>query len=98
MWCLLLGDHQPYTATTKDFRFKKRDLRGWCTNCQNLREQQNVYHPRDCTGNVHWGRRADCRVRVALEPGRAKRQQSKWAVTCTPATWAAMVEVTHVGI
>ena len=24
-------------------------------NCQNLREQQNVYHPQDCTGDVHHG-------------------------------------------
>ena len=22
-------------------------------NCKNLREQQNVYHPQDCTGDVH---------------------------------------------
>ena len=41
-----LGDHQPYTATTNDFGSKKVFQRGWCTNCQNLREQQNVYHPR----------------------------------------------------
>ena len=43
-----IGDHQPYTATTKDL--KKEFPRGWCTNCQNLREQQNIYHPQDCTG------------------------------------------------
>ena len=34
---------------------KKGFHRGWCTNCQNLREQQNVYHPQDCTGDVHHG-------------------------------------------
>ena len=50
-----LGDHQPYTATTKDFGSKKGFRRGWCTNCQNLREQQNVYHPQDGTGDVHHG-------------------------------------------
>ena len=48
-----IGDHQPYTATTKDFRSKTGFRRGWCTNCQNLREQQNGYHPQDCTGDVH---------------------------------------------
>ena len=42
-----------YTATSKDFRSKKGFRRGWCMNCQNLREQQNVYHPQDCTGDVH---------------------------------------------
>ena len=49
---------------------KKGFQRGWCTNCQNLREQQNVYHPQDCTGDVHhgffWGGGgwcADCGVR-----------------------------------
>ena len=50
-----LGDHQPYTATTKDCGSKKGFQRGWCTNCQNPREQQNVYHPQDCTGDVHHG-------------------------------------------
>ena len=50
-----LWDRQPYTATTKDFGSKKGFQRGWCTNCQNLREQQNVYHPQDCTGDVHHG-------------------------------------------
>ena len=50
-----LGDHQPHTATTKDFGSKKGFRRGWCTNCQNLREQQNAYHPQDCTGDVHHG-------------------------------------------
>ena len=48
-----LGDRQPYTATTKDFGSKKGVQRGWCTKCQNLREQQNVYHPQDYTGDVH---------------------------------------------
>ena len=51
----MIGDHQPHTATTKDFGSKKGFQRGWCTNCQNLREQQNVYHPQDCTGDVHHG-------------------------------------------
>ena len=50
-----LGDHQPYTATTKDFGSKKGFRRGRCTNCQIRREQQNVYHPQDCTGDVHHG-------------------------------------------
>ena len=50
-----LGDHQPYTATTKNFGSKKGFRRGWCTNCQNLREQQNMHHPQDCTGDVHHG-------------------------------------------
>ena len=50
-----LRDHQPCTATTKDFGSKKGFRRGWCTNSQNLREQQNVYHPQDCTGDVHHG-------------------------------------------
>ena len=50
-----IGDHQPYTATTKDFGSKKGFRRGWCTNCHNPREQQNVYHPQDCTGDVHHG-------------------------------------------
>ena len=44
-----------FTATTKDFGSKKRFQRGWCTNCQNLREQQHVYHPQDYTGYVHLG-------------------------------------------
>ena len=50
-----IGDHQPYTATTKDFESKKGFQRGWCTNCQNPWEQQNVYHSQDCTGDVHHG-------------------------------------------
>ena len=50
-----VGDHQPYTATTKDFGSKREFQRGWCTDCQNLREQQDVYHPQDCTGDVHHG-------------------------------------------
>ena len=37
----------------KDFGSKKGFERGWCTNCRNLREQQYVYHPQDCTGDVH---------------------------------------------
>ena len=48
-----IGDHQLYTATQIDFGSKKRFQRGWCTNCQNLREQQNVNHPQDCTGDVY---------------------------------------------
>ena len=36
-------------------RIKKGISRGWCTNCQNLGEQQDVYHPQDCTGDVHHG-------------------------------------------
>ena len=39
----------------KRLRIKKRIQRGWCTNCQNLKEQQNVYHPQDYTGDVHHG-------------------------------------------
>ena len=39
----------------KRLRIKKKVSKGWCTNCQNLREQQNVYHPQDCTGDVHHG-------------------------------------------
>ena len=50
-----MGDHQPYTITTKDFGSKKGFQMGWCTNCQNLREQQNVYHPQDYNGDVHHG-------------------------------------------
>ena len=50
-----LGDHQPYTATTKDFGSKKGFQRGWCTNCQNLREKQNVCHHQGCTGDVQEG-------------------------------------------
>ena len=38
-----LGDHQPYTATTRDFGSKKGFQRGWCTNCQNLRENSKIY-------------------------------------------------------
>ena len=27
----------------------------WCTNCKNLREQQNSHHPQDCNGDVQYG-------------------------------------------
>ena len=50
-----IGDHQPYTATTNHFGSKKGFQRGWCMNCQNLREQQHVYHHQDYTGDVHHG-------------------------------------------
>ena len=30
----------------KSIVFLKRDIKGWCTNCQNPREQQNVHYPR----------------------------------------------------
>ena len=36
----------------------KRSFEGWCTNYQNLREQQHIHHSQDCTGNVHHGFRA----------------------------------------
>ena len=49
-----LGDHQPYTATHKRLRIIKGFQTGG-VRCQNLREQQNVYHPQDCTGGVHHG-------------------------------------------
>ena len=29
--------------------------RGWCTNCQNLREQQNIHHPQDCNCTAQHG-------------------------------------------
>ena len=43
------------SGSEKCFRSKRGIFEGWCTNCQNLREQQNVYHPQDCTGSVHHG-------------------------------------------
>ena len=51
----IVGDHQQYTTTTKDFRSKRGILEGWCTNCQNLRQQQNIHQPQGCTGDVHHG-------------------------------------------
>ena len=40
----VISDHQPCTTTTKGS--EKGILRGWFTNCQNLREQQDMHHPR----------------------------------------------------
>ena len=42
-----VGDHQPETTPTEGFRSKSLSgiLRVWCTNCQNLREEQHKHHP-----------------------------------------------------
>ena len=43
----VLGDHQPCVIPTKKLSISKSSIfRGWCTNSQNLTEQQNVHHLR----------------------------------------------------
>ena len=50
-----IGDHRSYTTTTRDFRSERGVLGGGVPNCQCLREQHNIHHPQDCTGDVHLG-------------------------------------------
>ena len=50
-----IGDHQPHATSTNGFRSKSGILGGWCSNCQNLREEQNIHHPQDCTSDVQDG-------------------------------------------
>ena len=48
-----IGDLQPYTVTTKGLSSWSGIFRGCCTNWKNLREQQNIHHPQDCTSDLH---------------------------------------------
>ena len=47
-----LGDHQPYTTPQRTSSLKMVFSGGGGTDCQDLREQQNIHHPQDCTGDV----------------------------------------------
>ena len=64
-----VGDHQPYTYRhhKKDFGSKTGFQRGWYTNCQSLREQQNVHHPHHSSWLL-WGWCADWGVRPQNVP------------------------------
>ena len=68
-----VGDHQPYTTTTQSLQSKRGVLSGWCTNCQNLREAQNIHHPQFCTGDVH---HSGIKKRGFLEGGFCKMHAS----------------------
>ena len=55
---LELGDGRlsiSYATPTKGFRSESGIFRGWCTNCHNLREQQDFHHPQDRRGDVQHG-------------------------------------------
>ena len=84
---VILGPKEPptiYHYHHKGLAVWKRYLRGWCTNCQNLREKQNTHHTQDCTGDVYhfrlwgWGWSADCGVRdvITRRRGTARVQLS----------------------
>ena len=43
LFFFFIRDHQTCTTPTEAFDLEMMLSRGWCTNCQNLREQQNMY-------------------------------------------------------
>ena len=50
---LTIGDHQPYTATTKDFGSKKGFQQGVVYELSEpKRTAKCIYHHQDCTGDV----------------------------------------------
>ena len=55
LWGFYRGPPTIYCHRQKTSDQNKGFQRGWCTNCQNVREQHNVHHPQDCTGDFHHG-------------------------------------------
>ena len=66
---LEVGTTNHIPSPQRAFDSKEVFSRGWCTNCQNLREQlEKIHHPQDYTGDVRrgfcLGSCADCGVRL----------------------------------